>query len=82
MGQRRTPGVEDGGEADAGAEMLRVGGDGGQRLGRRSEQEVVDAALLWNAMAPIAAGRSSPYPSLVSVGRRLFWQISVRSISR
>ena len=46
MGERRAPGVEDGGEADAGAEMLRVGGDGGQRLGGGPEQEVVDGGLV------------------------------------
>src|SRR5208337_5587356 len=32
--------------AYAGAEMLRVGGDGGQRLGGGSEQEVVDGGLV------------------------------------
>ena len=57
MGERRAPGVQHGGEADARAEMLRVGGDGGQRLGGGPEQEVVDDGLFWNAMAPIAAGR-------------------------
>src|SRR5208337_1934851 len=46
MGHRRAPGVEDGGEADARAQMLGVGGDGDQRLGRRSEQEVVDGGLV------------------------------------
>src|SRR5208337_237883 len=46
MGQRRAPGVEDGGEADARAEMLRVGGDGGQGLGGGPEQEVVDGGLV------------------------------------
>jgi hypothetical protein len=53
MGERRAPGVQHGGEADARAEMLRVGGDGDQRLGRRPEQEVVEGGLVWNAMAPI-----------------------------
>ncbi len=33
MGERRAPDVQHGGEADAGAEMLGVGGDRGQRLG-------------------------------------------------
>ena len=42
MGQRRAPGVQHGGDADAGAEVLGVGGDGDQRLGRGLEQEVVD----------------------------------------
>jgi hypothetical protein len=49
--------VQHGGEADAGAETLRVGGDRGQRLSGSPEQQVVEAALLWNAIAPIAAGR-------------------------
>jgi hypothetical protein len=46
MGERRTPGVQDGGEADARAEMLRIGGNGDQRLGRSPEQEVVDDGLV------------------------------------
>ena len=33
VGERRTPGVQHGGEADARAEMLRVSGDGGERPG-------------------------------------------------
>src|SRR5271157_1403747 len=35
-------GVQYGSQADARAQMLRVGGDGGQRLRGGSEQEVVD----------------------------------------
>ena len=46
MGQRRAPGVQHGGEADARAQMLRVGGDGGQRLRGGPEQEVVDGGLV------------------------------------
>ena len=46
MGERRAPGVEDGGEADARAQMLGVGGDRGQRLGGGPEQEVVDGGLV------------------------------------
>src|SRR5580700_7736863 len=46
MGEGRAPGVEDGGEADARAEMLRVGGDDDQRLGGRSEQQVVEGGLV------------------------------------
>jgi len=42
MGQRRTPGVQHGGEADARAQMLRIGGDCDQRLGGLLEQEIVD----------------------------------------
>ncbi len=46
MGERRAPGVQHGGEADVRAQMLRVGGDGGQRLGGGPEQEVVDGRLV------------------------------------
>ena len=46
MGQRRAPGVEDGGEADARAQMLRVGGDRDEGLGGDPEQEVVDGGLV------------------------------------
>ena len=42
MVQVLAPGVEHGDEADLGAEMLRIGGDGAQRLGRRPEQDGVD----------------------------------------
>ena len=46
VGQRRAPGVEHGGEADARAQMLRIGGDGSQRLGGGPEQQVVDGGLV------------------------------------
>jgi hypothetical protein len=46
MGERRAPGVEHGGEADAGAEVLGVGGNGDERLGRGLEQNVVDHGLV------------------------------------
>ena len=46
VGERRAPGVQYGGQADARAEMLRVGGDRGQRLRSGSEQEVVDGRLV------------------------------------
>ena len=46
VGERRAPGVQHGGEADARAQMLRVGGEGGQRLGGGPEQEVVDGGLV------------------------------------
>ena len=46
MGHRRAPGVEHGGEADAGAEMLWIGADDEQRLGRRAEQQIVDHRLV------------------------------------
>ena len=43
---RRAPGVEHGGDADAGAEMLRIGGDRQHRLRCRPEQQVVDQRLV------------------------------------
>ena len=46
MGERRAPGVQHGGEADARAQMSGIGRERGQRLGRRSEQEVVDGGLV------------------------------------
>jgi hypothetical protein len=46
MGHRRAPCVQHGGEADARAQMLRVGGDRGQRLGGGLEEEVVDGGLV------------------------------------
>ena len=46
MGQCRAPSVEHRGDADAGAEMLGVGRDRAQRLGRRLEQDVVDRRLV------------------------------------
>jgi hypothetical protein len=42
VGHRRAPGVEHGSGTDAGAEVLGIGRDGEQRLGRRLEQRVVD----------------------------------------
>ena len=38
VGECRPPGVEHGGESNAGAEVLRVGGDGDQDLGGGFEQ--------------------------------------------
>jgi hypothetical protein len=38
--------MEHGGDADARAEMLWIGGDGEQCLGRRAEQQVVDYRLV------------------------------------
>ena len=40
------PGVQHGDHADLGAEMLGIGGDGAQRLGRRPEQDGVDHRLV------------------------------------
>src|SRR5215472_14556990 len=41
VGECRSPGVEHGGESDAGAEVLGVGGDGDQGLGGGFEQQVI-----------------------------------------
>ena len=41
-----SPGVQDSGEADVGAEVLRIGGDRGERLGRGLEQQSVDLGLV------------------------------------
>ncbi len=46
MGHRRAPGMEHRGQADAGAEMLGIGGDGDQRLGGSREQDGVDRGLV------------------------------------
>ena len=46
MGQSLTPGVEHCGDADAGAEMARIGGDRDQRLGGGAEQDGVDGGLV------------------------------------
>ena len=67
VGQRRAPGVEHGGEADARAQMLRVGGDGGQRLGGGPEQEVVDGGLV---LERDGADRSRQGEDDVVVGNR------------
>jgi hypothetical protein len=46
MVQVLAPSMEHGDEPDLGAEMLRIGRDGAQRLGRRPEQEGVDRRLV------------------------------------
>ena len=46
VGHCRAPGVEDGGDADLGAEVLWIGGDGEHRLGGGAEQEVVEPGLV------------------------------------
>ena len=43
---RRAPGVEHGGDADLGAQMLGVGRDRERRLGRCLEQQIVDHGLV------------------------------------
>ena len=46
MDERLAPGVQHGEEADLGAEVARVGGDGAQRLGDGSEEQAVDDGLV------------------------------------
>ena len=46
MGHGRAPGVQHGGDADAGAEMLGIGCDRQHGLGRGFEQQVVDDRLV------------------------------------
>jgi len=72
MGHRRAPGVEHGGEADARAQMLGIGGDRGQRFGRRLEQEVVDGGGL--VLERDRADRSRQGEDDVILGNRSFPQ--------
>jgi hypothetical protein len=46
MGQRRAPCVKHGGDADLGAKMTGVGGDGQHRIGSGLEQQVIDERLI------------------------------------
>jgi hypothetical protein len=46
MGQRRAPGVQHGGDADPGPQMLRIGCDRQRGLGRNLEQQIVDDRLV------------------------------------
>ena len=46
MGHRRAPGVEHGGDADAGAQVLGIGRDREGGLGRCLEQQIVDRGLV------------------------------------
>src|SRR5258707_5515298 len=70
MRHRRAPGVQHGGDADAGAEVFGVGGDRGQRLGRGLEQDVVvpgDVPVdkFWSAI--VYSGRTKSFiPNLLN----------------
>ena len=46
LGECRAPGVEDGEDADAGAEVFGISRDGDHGLGRGLEQDVVDRGLV------------------------------------
>src|SRR4029077_21200498 len=74
VGQCRSPGVEYGGEPDAGTEMLGVGRNGDQGLGGGLEQQVIDDRLVLIGDVgdrprqgeddmEIGYGRSSPWRS-------------------
>ena len=67
MDERRAPGVEDGGQADACAQMLRIGGDCDQRLGGCPEQKVVHGRLV---LQPDGADRGRQGEDEVIVGNR------------
>jgi hypothetical protein len=47
MHHGRAPGVQHGGDTDAGAEVLGVRRDSAHRLGRDLEQEIIDDRLFW-----------------------------------
>ena len=67
MGERRAPGVQHGGEADARAQMSGIGRDRGQRLGCGLEQEVADGGLV---LERDRADRSRQREDDVIVGNR------------
>lgn len=46
VGHCRPPGMQHGGDANARAEVLRIGRDGQHRLGRRLEQQIIDQRLV------------------------------------
>ena len=57
MMQVLAPGMEHSDEADLGTEVTWIGSDRAQCFGRRPEQDAVDIALFWNAIAATWAGR-------------------------
>jgi hypothetical protein len=46
VGHGRAPGMEHGGDADAGTKMLWIGGDGHHRLGGGAEEQIIDHGLV------------------------------------
>ena len=46
MDERLAPGVQDGEEADLGAEVVRLGSDHAERLGGGAEEQTVDDGLV------------------------------------
>ena len=69
------PGVQDGGDADVGAEMLGIGGDRRQRLGRRREQQAVDLGLV---LVGDGADRGRQREHDVEVGNRQQLRLACR----
>src|SRR4051794_26023475 len=57
MGERLPPRVQDRDHPGLGAQMLRIGADGANGLGRGLEQDVVDDGLFCRAIAATGAGR-------------------------
>src|SRR4051794_20744950 len=57
MGERLPPRVQDRDHPGLGAQMLRIGADGADGLGRGLEQDVVDDGLFCRAIAATGAGR-------------------------
>ncbi len=55
MGQRLSPAVQDGDEADFGAETLRD--ERHERLGRSAHQQAIDRLLFWKAISAAGDGR-------------------------
>jgi len=69
MGERRAPGVQNGGEADARAQMSGVGCDREQRVGGGSEQEVVDGGLVLERDGADRRRQSRKFPLLPPLAR-------------
>jgi hypothetical protein len=57
VGERRSPGVEDGREADPGAEVLRAAAIIRSVSAAVRNSRSYTTALFWNAIAAIGAGR-------------------------
>ena len=57
MGHGGAPGVQHGGDADLGAQVFGIGGDGDRRLRRRLEQQIVDHRLIMKGKPPALPGR-------------------------
>jgi hypothetical protein len=56
MRHRRAPSMQHGGDADPGAQMPGIGGDGERGLGGGLEQQVINHRLFCQAMSATGAG--------------------------